>query len=80
MSTAESSGAASAVAAPSINASVSMVCRYESSSMTATVAPTLRSKVTSPSASSRRIASRTGTTLTAEFGGDGAEHEPVAGQ
>ena len=57
-------GADSAVAAPSTSASVCMVCRYSVSLMSATWAPTLRSNVTRPSASSRRIASRTGTTLT----------------
>ena len=55
-----------------------MVCRYSVSSMSATWAPTLRSNVTRPSASSRRIASRTGTTLTSSSLGDRAEHEPVA--
>ena len=57
-------GAESAVAAPSTIERVCMVCRYSVSLMSATWAPTLRSKVTSPSASSRRIASRTGTTDT----------------
>ena len=40
-----------------------MLCRYWESSIIDTRAPTFRSNVTRPSASSRRIASRTGTTL-----------------
>ena len=56
-------GADSWVAAPSTSASVSMVYVYSASWSSATCAPTFFSNVTSPSASSRRIASRTGTTL-----------------
>ena len=47
-----------------------MASTYPCSSTIATRAPTLRSYVTRPSASSRRIASRTGTTLIAELVGD----------
>ena len=43
--------------------SVCMLYTYSDSSTIDTRAPTLRSNVTSPSASSWRIASRTGTTL-----------------
>ena len=55
--------AASAVAVPSRMLSACMLNRYCESSTIDTCAPTLRSNVTSPSASSWRIASRTGTTL-----------------
>ena len=64
MSAAPISGADRAVAAPSMMLSVCIVYRYSVGSMPATVAPTFRSNLTRPSASSRRMASRTGTTLT----------------
>ena len=48
-------------------------------SIPATVAPTFRSNFTRPSASSRRMASRTGTTLTPRSSAILAEHQPVAG-
>ena len=55
--------AASAVAVPSRMLRACMLKRYCESSTIDTWAPTFRSNVTSPSASSWRIASRTGTTL-----------------
>ena len=63
MSSAVIRRAARAVAVPSRMLSACMLNRYCESSTIDTCAPTLRSKVTRPSASSWRIASRTGTTL-----------------
>ena len=51
------------MAKPSTRLSVCIVISYSPASSIATCAPTLRSNVTMPSASSIRIASRTGTTL-----------------